>query len=134
MDLTSRHRSPPSSMLMGVPFTTAPTMGVLQVTDRSRAVTYYFWIPLIAELNTAGELYLWQGFEIKVIPATHTSMYICYSSSSSFAHLLLEETYTTPATVIPKTPAETPSWASILGRIGAIGDTALPTFGSLVPQ
>ena len=57
-------------------------MGILQVTNQSWLVAYYFWIPMVGELAAARTYYRAQGFTIEVIPMTQSSWEISYWYSS----------------------------------------------------
>ena len=54
LSLKIRHRFPSSSVPTTMLSTTALTTGVLQATNRPRAVDYFFWILPIANLDTSG--------------------------------------------------------------------------------
>ena len=81
------------------------------MTDRSRAVTYFFWIPLISDLDSAREFYLRKGLKTKSVPTNCASWELSYGSSQSLAPMYPELTSSMPETVTPKMPAKKSSRA-----------------------
>ena len=93
---------------MAAPSTIALMVSILQMTNRSKLVAYYFWIPMVEELNNVEAYYQGQRFVIKVILATEDYWECHYETSWSLASLTMESISATPDIVIPKMQAETP--------------------------
>ena len=125
VSFTIRHSSPSSSALMVKPSPAASMSGILQVTGRSRVVSYYLLVTSVAKLDTYRELYHWKGFDIKAIPTTRSPWKLCYGSSCSLDHLLPEAMSTMLAKLLPETPSDTPYQVLMLMSIGEMGNIAL---------
>ena len=120
VDLLIHHYSTSSYALMSVLSPTVLKMGVLQVNSHTCSVAYFFWVPLLTNLEAAIDFNQEQGFEIFSTSNSRESCVCLYRSSFSFSPLPPEETLRIPEYVIPRRCTrchlDTCSWTGLVQR------------------